>query len=391
MPSTSSPEVSPARTYLRPESAPGCREIARVFGLNSPVSLGSFDPDTYLLKTYQVSLIDGQCQELSENWPDSGMWDLGSVSELLTSARPTSGKGSLSWPFESERTTVPRWPTARQEDGESCGNHPGSQDSPTGVTRTWPTQIQTVNQGPNNHYRGNSKAGRQLTEESRLWRTPDSPGTGGPRNRQDSIGDGHQITIAEQAEHWITPHGMSNQDFRGKVGGCGGGEFAKQANNWQTPATDSFRSRGGDRKDEPGLDQQARMFPCSVNSMPYATTQTNATEEIPNTPENSHPDAGSNETDENTPMDSSQRMFPTPAARDYRTPNLRTLRERGGGSKGEQLQNFVAHRCPDLSSPPDPPIVDGQRSSESSPPSPRRLNPRFVEWLMGFPIGWTEQ
>lgn len=27
---------------------------------------------------------------------------------------------------------------------------------------------------------------------------------------------------------------------------------------WQTPATDSFRSRGGDRKDEMGLDQQAR-------------------------------------------------------------------------------------------------------------------------------------
>ncbi len=25
-----------------------------------------------------------------------------------------------------------------------------------------------------------------------------------------------------------------------------------------------------------------------------------------------------------------------------------------------------------------------------SPPS-GSLNPRFVEWLMGFPIGWTEQ
>lgn len=35
--------------------------------------------------------------------------------------------------------------------------------------------------------------------------------------------------------------------------------------HWQTPATDSFRSRGGDRKDEMGLDQQARAWttPCS--------------------------------------------------------------------------------------------------------------------------------
>lgn len=32
------------------------------------------------------------------------------------------------------------------------------------------------------------------------------------------------------------------------------------AANWQTPATDSFRSRGGERKDEMGLDQQARSF-----------------------------------------------------------------------------------------------------------------------------------
>src|SRR6185437_345762 len=37
-------------------------------------------------------------------------------------------------------------------------------------------------------------------------------------------------------------------------------------NFWQTPATDSFRSRGGDRVDEMGLDQQARLFwptPCA--------------------------------------------------------------------------------------------------------------------------------
>jgi hypothetical protein len=34
-----------------------------------------------------------------------------------------------------------------------------------------------------------------------------------------------------------------------------------QAGQWQTPATDSFRSRGGERVDEMGLDQQARYWP----------------------------------------------------------------------------------------------------------------------------------
>lgn len=55
------------------------------------------------------------------------------------------------------------------------------------------------------------------------------------------------------------------------------------------------------------------------------------------------------------------RLFPTPAARDYRSPNSKPYAERGGGKKGEQLPNFVG----------------GQ------------LNPNWVEWLMGYPIGWT--
>ncbi|HLG97208.1 MAG TPA: hypothetical protein VKX49_12925 [Bryobacteraceae bacterium] len=282
--SISSAADSPLRTSRKPENAQASKDLARAFGLSSPALLGFFDPDTFLLKTSQVCLITGQCQELSENWPDSGMWDLGSAYELHSSERAISENESSSWPTTrassggGNRSAYPgapyrpaltqiaqNWPTPRGEDGESCGNHPNSQ-------------------------------GDSLTGATKLWRTPDAAGDGGPRNRHGSIGDGHQVTIAEQAEHWATPnahdgtgargknfeltdchykphdlvsqtdswktpHGMSNRDHRGKVGGCGGGEFAKQANQWQTPATDSFRSRGGDRKDEMGLDQQARMFP----------------------------------------------------------------------------------------------------------------------------------
>jgi hypothetical protein len=54
-------------------------------------------------------------------------------------------------------------------------------------------------------------------------------------------------------------------------------------------------------------------------------------------------------------------VFPTPAARDYRHPNAKSFEERGGGKKGEQLPNSVGGP----------------------------LNPTFVEWLMGWPLGWT--
>ena len=35
------------------------------------------------------------------------------------------------------------------------------------------------------------------------------------------------------------------------------------------------------------------------------------------------------------------------------------------------------------------PAMPGAQSSPSDPTSSRRLNPLFVEWLMGWPIGWT--
>lgn len=289
-----------ARTFPKPGSVPESRALARVFGLNSPVSLGSWDHATCSLRTFQGSLIDGLSPEFLENWPDSGMWDLGSAYELRSSGplifenessswptlRASSGGGNTSaYPGAPYRPAIAqlaqRWPTARGEDGESAGNHPDAQESLTGITK--------------------------------MWRTPDAGGqTGGPRNRQMSIGEGHQVTIAEQAEHWLT-----------------------QANNWQTPATDSFRSWGGDRVEEMGLDQQAR-------------------------------------------------FFPTPAVVDYKTPNLKKRSAWKRGKSGEQLHNFVEHSLPALL------IPDGQKSSGALPGSRRRLNPLFVEWLMGFPPGWTE-
>lgn len=55
------------------------------------------------------------------------------------------------------------------------------------------------------------------------------------------------------------------------------------------------------------------------------------------------------------------RRLPTLAARDYRFPNAKAFKDRGGGKKGEQLPNAIGGP----------------------------LNPDWCEWFMGFPIGWT--
>jgi hypothetical protein len=69
----------------------------------------------------------------------------------------------------------------------------------------------------------------------------------------------------------------------------------------------------------------------------------------------------------------------TPAGRDYRHPNSKSYAERGGGKKGEQLPNQVAHLL--ASGPP----------SISSPAATEKrgvLNPEHPRWLQGYPAAW---
>lgn len=68
----------------------------------------------------------------------------------------------------------------------------------------------------------------------------------------------------------------------------------------------------------------------------------------------------------------------TPTHRDYRTPNLTAWRERGGGKKGEQLNNQVVHSGP---------LLNGTSAEIAAT---ERLNPAFSRWLMGLPAGWDD-
>lgn len=226
-----------------------------IFGPSLPASFAWFDRNSRSWKTSQATFLLG-LEKFSETWPDSGMMQNGVAYERPTSEPPTFERESLLWPT-----------TRSSSGGGNTSAYPGAPYRPA-LTRN--------------------------------WRTPDVPGSGGPRNRQESQGQGHQYTIAEQAEKWAPPQAhdsaAGNPDRVGRFGtehggtladdvttwgtpqanpsthnprpvdhgkqlanqtenwltALGiGGEFAKQATQWQTPATDAFRKprRGPERGD----------------------------------------------------------------------------------------------------------------------------------------------
>ena len=120
---------------------------------------------------------------------------------------------------------------------------------------------------------------------------------------------------------------MSQADVEAKGATEGGKrqvDLGSQAEFWQTPAVDSFRSRGGDRKDEMGLDQQARFWPT-----PTAKDEASSGSAAYSTESGRH---------SGTTLTDATRNWPYPSARDHRDPNAHPYQDRDGGAKGELLR-----------------------------------------------------
>jgi len=175
-----------------------------------------------------------------------------------------------------------------------------------------------------------------LSTEARLWATP----------RAGKV-------TAEDAEHW---------NKRQAKGGVSTPPLAMQAALWPTPRG-AEAEHAGRRKimssSTVGLVETATLWPT-----PMAGTETRSAQG-------------------GIQLHQTASRWPTPAERDWKGPNGTEHLGKGTGRKHlDQLPNFVRH-C----SPPAPATsMPGGKSLRTT----RRLNPRFVEWLMGWPQGWSE-
>jgi len=136
---------------------------------------------------------------------------------------------------------------------------------------------------------------------------------------------------------WPTPMGMAGLDKTGKT--SAGGEFAKMATNWPTPRAISGGGESGQRKQE--LLRE---------------------------------DSGGGD------LQSEAQRWPTPAARDEKAPNVNETHAT------DQPGNVSSRWQTPRTGTKGPP---GEDSTHGGQPTGKRLNPTFVEWLMGFPPNWT--
>ena len=150
------------------------------------------------------------------------------------------------------------------------------------------------------------------------------------------------LIAANASSSWPTPTARDwKDDGSAEANVPTNGLLGRTVARWQTPQTDSFRSRGGERKDEAGLDRQARTWPT--------------------------PTASVAQDGEHVETWDARRV-------------LIKERKMNGNGMGEPL-TIAASRFgrPSPETPPDgtaisPPVV---------------LNPPFVEALMGLPRGWS--
>lgn len=321
----------------------------------------------------------------------------------------------------------------------------------------WSTPTASDIKGPDQIGRRSPGDDRLATQVARSWHTP----TINPQapNSSSNIVDG-PTSLQEQAqEMWPTPAASeARQGFQRRPDGMASDQnqqsLSTKAALWATPDAEAMNDR---ENPETFLARQAEAKAKGINGngfgMPLAMQAKVATRDW-STPGANDGSRGADRVrrdngQPNSSLKTDIENWPTPAVRDFKGTNLEPFADRGGGSKGEQLPNFVEHkwRTPqtmdaergsngtwvpqpkagdhslrhqagiwqtpsvasatggqanrggdrqeevllagqarDVSSHlPLTTSTDGQTSSKPA----RTLNPLFVEWLMTWPEGWT--
>ena len=216
-----------------------------------------------------------------------------------------------------------------------------------------------------------------LESQTRHWATPNAHD--GRRPGAD-LHSTQGANLSRDAALWATPDCNTSTYSNGKFGP----NLRQQTSDWPTPRATKGTKGGPNQAGSKG----DLMPPSAAAQWPTPSASVANDGE---SPESWHARMvavkakAMNGNGAGLPLTIAATQWPTPASRDFRTPNSQESQESRKHTGGEQLPNFVEHHF----LPQGLLTADGQTSCTPPHGSPRRLNPAFGCWLMGWPSWWT--
>lgn len=191
-------------------------------------------------------------------------------------------------------------------------------------------------------------------------------------------------TGGSESFSWATPDCAPDAPNRNANVKCREASLGPQAANWRTPQgqepqinPDKLTGEDGHRKYNK---ETGRLAQYSVTQQAANWTSPNCFDVFTANLKSSQQTDGSKHS---VNLSQEVQTWPTPASRDVKGDILdESMIRKDGKSRMDQLP-CMASRFSLLDPPTSTP---GEKSSTSA----RRLNPLFVEWLMGLPIGWSD-
>lgn len=362
--------------------------------LNTSALLTKYDPDTSSWRTSQASLITGQWELYLENFPKSGCLVNGECFQRPEWAVPINAREFSSWPTPSSQLAGegPLLDNLVTREGEPVQLGERAYNPETGkhvqmtlnrATSAWPT--------PNTRDTRLGCNQRQLAKEADAWPTPraleiDESVESHEARMAKRTAEGKELpseNLSITSKKWPTPR--SREGNAGESGSQGSKHNAKKRyldgvvqEKWPTPmGSDQYNP--ATERERGQLRESAILWPTASVSMvkghysEEAQTRKDGKSRTMARLDNAAVHVGPN-----------SKNWLTPAARE--------------DAACPQSQRMLTHQakefpCKDPTGPQDPTNGNnGSKSLENDPTSLRllkRLNPRFVEWLMGHPIGWS--